>query len=58
MVTVKELRKMLEEVPDDVEVALCSDKCDIYNNIWEVGTVLRLTNLDVPGDDRVILVER
>lgn len=57
MVTVKELRKMLEEVPDDVEIALCSDKCDIYNNIWEVGMVIRLSSLDMT-DDRVILVER
>lgn len=55
--TVKELRDMLAGVPDDVEVALCSDKCDIYNNIWEVGTVIRLSSLDMT-DDRVILIER
>lgn len=56
--TVKELRDMLEEVPDDVEVEFCADIGDIYNNASAVRTVLRLTNLDVPGDDRVILVER
>lgn len=58
MVTAKELRDMLAGVPDDVEVEFCADICDIYNNASVVRTVLRLTNLDVAGDDRVILVER
>ena len=56
--TVKELRDILEEVPDDVEVEFCADIGDIYSNTLEVGTALRLTNLYVSGDDRVILVER
>lgn len=56
--TVKELRDMLEEVPDDAEVEFCADICDIYNNASVVRTVLRLTNLGVSDDDRVILVER
>ena len=56
--TVKELRDILEEVPDDVEVEFCADIGDIYSNTLEVGTALRLTNLYVSGDDRIILVER
>lgn len=56
--TVKELKELLADVPDDVEVEFCADICDIYINASAVRTVLRLTNLDVAGDDRVILVER
>lgn len=56
--TVKELKELLADVPDDVEVAFCSEVCDIYNNASEVTAALRLTNLELPGDDRVILVGR
>lgn len=56
--TVKELREMLAGVPDDVEVEFCTDIDDIYDRTSPVGTAFRLTNLDVPGDDRVILVEK
>lgn len=56
--TVKELMEILKDVPDDVEVEFCTDIDYIYNRTSEVGTALRLTNLDVAGDDRVILVER
>lgn len=56
--TVKDLRDMLKRVPDDVEVEFCPDTYNMYNNASVVRTVFRLTNLDVSGDDRVILVER
>lgn len=56
--TVKELKDILAEVPDNVEVEFCTDINDIYNRTSEVRTVLRLTNLDLHDDDRVILVER
>lgn len=41
--TVKELKELLADVPDDVEVEFCADICDIYNNASVVRTVLRLT---------------
>ena len=56
--TVKELMEILKDVPDDVEVAFCSEECDFYGDALEVVKVLRVSNLTATGDDRVILVGR
>lgn len=54
--TVKELMEILEDVPADVEVAFCSEACDIYEDALEVEKVLRISSLTATGDDRIILV--
>lgn len=56
--TVKELKELLADVPDDVEVEFCAESYDFYMDALEVEKVLRVSNLTATGDDRVILVGR
>lgn len=54
--TVKELKEILADVPDDVKVASCYEACDSYEDALGVEKVLRVSNLTASDDDRIILV--
>lgn len=55
---VKELRKSIENVPDEVSVAFCTYGNNPYDDFWEVEKIVRFFDISNGDYDRICLMAK
>lgn len=54
--TVKELREMLWNMPDEATITLCTADDNPYDDYWNAESVVRITDVSNASYDRICLM--